>query len=455
MIMQRVTEHGDEMARGRVRPTRGGVTRSRTRAPVPAIDADVHEIIARAKREWEGTVDALSDVVCLLDASARIVRVNRAVELWGLSKVGEAIGRTPHELLHPGCTVGRCTLASAMRRAWKGLDSDASPEFDHRPADRETVWQVSLRPLGADTTVARSRGETLAVMVVSNVSELHRARLALEKLNSNLESRVRARTRELADANRDLRNEVARRETAEDAQRLSLSELGRMSEELITAQERERKRIAIELHDSVGQSLTAVKYSLERAKAMWHRPGSGDSQTVLALAIDGVQQAAESIRSIAMNLRPTILDDMGAASAVAWFCRQFAEIYPFMRVSAAISAGDSEIPDRLGTTVFRCAQELLNNVAKHAEATQVSVELRREGPLVLLAVCDNGIGLPGSVNETMRVGGHGIRNLRERAEMTGGQFSISPARPRGTVARIGWRLTKEEATEAEAACRPG
>lgn len=450
MINELQLLQGDEMARVRARPAGAGMIRTAKRGSAGTIDAEVHQIVTRAKREWEGTVDALAEVVCLLDDTSRIVRANRAVERWSLCKVGDAIGRTPHELLHPGCKVARCTLAAGIRRAWKALHDRKPPEFAHQAAGLATVWRLSLRPLGPEAGAARSSKGPLAVLVVSNASELHRARNALEKFNATLESRVRTRTRELADANRDLRNEVARREAAERAQRMSLNELAHMSEELITAQEHERRRIAVELHDSVGQSLAAVKYSLERAMAMLQQPGSDEAHAVIGLALDGVQQAAGSIRTIATNLRPTVLDDMGAASAIAWFCRRFAEIYPSIRVATVLAAGDSAIPDRLGTTVFRCAQELLNNVAKHSQATQVVVELRREGLQLTLEIRDDGVGLRDRPIGSPRSGGHGIRNLRERAEMTGGQFLIGPALPSGTAARIRWFLMNDEAAGKEA-----
>lgn len=451
MIVQPQLQQGDEMAKVRTRPAREGAVPSTTRVPVKSrtIDAGVHEMVKRAKREWEGTVDALGDIVCLLNADSKVVRANRVVEHWGLCKVGAAIGRTPHELLHPDCKATRCTLAIGIRRAWKGLYDLKPPEFEHRRADGKVVWRVSLRPLTPKAASPQNVARTLAVLVVSNVSELYRARGALEKFNATLESRVKTRTRELADANRDLRNEVARREAAEHAQRTSLRELARLSEELITTQEHERRRIAVELHDSVGQSLTAVKYSLERAMAMLERPGSDDAHAVFGLALGGVQHAAESIRAIAMNLRPTVLDDMGATSAVAWFCRQFAKVYPSIRVATDLSAKDAEIPDRLGTTVFRSAQELLNNVAKHAQASEVSVSLRRDGQQLSLEIRDDGIGLRASLLELLRTGGHGIRNLRERAEITGGSFSINSATPCGTVARMGWRLMKDESCSQE------
>ena len=85
----------------------------------------------------------------------------------------------------------------------------------------------------------------------------------------------------------------------------------------------------------------------------------------------------QDLRDIAMDLRPAVLDDLGAASAVSWFCRQFAVSYPTLQVSERLSVVDADIPQRLATTVFRSLQELLNNVAKHSQARAVVVTLAR------------------------------------------------------------------------------
>jgi PAS domain-containing protein len=97
----------------------------------PAPQAASAESIARAKWQWEGTADALRDIVCLLNAAGQIVRANRTVEHWGLGSVGDALGLTPHELLHPGCPGTRCELAHSIETAWKGFDGEAL-EFEHR-----------------------------------------------------------------------------------------------------------------------------------------------------------------------------------------------------------------------------------------------------------------------------------------------------------------------------------
>ncbi len=165
---------------------------------------------------------------------------------------------------------------------------------------------------------------------------------------ANLETRVRNRTQALVDANRDLRNEISRREQAEVALRASRNELRALSAQLIGAQEGERKRIAVELHDSVGQSLSAVKYSLERGVEMLRNPKLGDPATVFQLAVKRIQETAESIRDISTHLRPRILDELGAASAVQWFCRDFADIYPSLTVVVDVKVDDPQVPGSAG-----------------------------------------------------------------------------------------------------------
>jgi signal transduction histidine kinase len=137
-------------------------------------------------------------------------------------------------------------------------------------------------------------------MVVADATPRAR-RAALEGLNESLEGRVQTRTRELEGANRDLQKEIARRETAEEALRQSRNDLELLSQQLIQAQERERRRIARELHDSVGPSLSAIKYSLERGAELHRQARHADTQPLLERTIERVREAIADIRSIAMT----------------------------------------------------------------------------------------------------------------------------------------------------------
>jgi len=220
----------------------------------------------------------------------------------------------------------------------------------------------------------------------------------------------------------------------------SPEELALLSQQLIQAQEKERRRISQELHDSVGQSLTAIKYSLERIAELQRQYRHDDARALVLRTIGRVRDTIKEIRSIAMDLRPSLLDDLGVASALVWFCREFAETYAQLDVNAEISASDAEVPDRLVTTIFRCAQELLNNVAKHSKARRVSVRLIRQPTNVTLTVSDDGIGMPQPDSSGSFGRGHGIRNLRERAQMTGGRMTVSNDPVGGTRIEMDWPL---------------
>jgi len=410
----------------------------------------VRAAIARAKLEWEGTVDALPDLICLLDASGHLLRVNRVCERWNLGSIAEVLGRDLHRLLHGRCAAERCQLHESLRSAWLSLREEGTAEFEVRDALLERALHVTLRRMTPGTAGVAS--EPLAVAVVADVTALHLAREALNTINLELESRVRARTDALADANRDLQNEIARRETAEQALRRSRNELAALSRQLISAQEMERKRIARELHDSVGQQLGAIKYGLERCAELLQQGRAPDSQPILQRAVASLQEAMDEIRSIAMNLRPAVLDDLGAASAVSWFCREFAQSYPSLTLREAVAVVDADIPERLATAVFRSLQELLNNVAKHAQAQNVAVSLARTADQLVLEVTDDGVGVEASASSASIGSGRGVRNLSERAEMTGGQMRLTAgATGVGTQARIEWQLAAGEGRKSDAA----
>jgi signal transduction histidine kinase len=423
----------------------GFLTVCAARVPQVARDHERQAAIEKAKHEWEFTADALTAIVCLLNPDGLVLRANRVVEHWGLGSVTGVIGKSAHAMLHPACADPNCQVARGLQEALPKLRSGEPQEFEfYSPAIDQTL-QFTLRPMRAGDDTTAGLRDTRSVLVVTDVSALRRTQKALENVNLNLESRVRLRTRELHESNRDLRSEVARREQAEHELRASRNNLALLSEQLIQAQEGERRRIALELHDSVGQSLSAIKYTLERAIIMVQRPSLGSPESVLTLAVQRIHETADGIRAISMNLRPQMLDNLGAASATSWFCRGFAEIYPTIALCTDITAQNEEIPDRISTHLYRCVQELLNNVAKHAQAKTAWIQLKREGSLLSLEVRDDGMGMPDDAEDPAHLHGSGIRNLRERAEMTAGQFSLSSQPGLGTSVQIVWQIGPDDA----------
>ena len=190
----------------------------------------------------------------------------------------------------------------------------------------------------------------------------------------------------------------------------------------------------------MSQSLSALKYTLERAVILMQRPALGSAEPVLALAVQRLHETAESIRAISMNLRPQMLDDLGAASAITWFCREFLEGYPAITIHVDVSAENSEIPERIAIHLFRSGQELLNNVAKHCKAKNAWVRLWRERVTLSVDVHDDGVGLDQNASAPKFLHGTGLRNIRERAEMTGGWFVYSSIAEKGMSSQIQWQM---------------
>jgi two-component system NarL family sensor kinase len=183
---------------------------------------------------------------------------------------------------------------------------------------------------------------------------------------------------------------------------------------------------------------------LERAAELQRQGRHDDARPLLARTIGRVRETINEIRAIAMDLRPSVLDDLGVASALGWLCREFAETYSQFDLRAEIVATDAEIPDRLATTIFRCAQELLNNAAKHSRARWISIGLLRSSNSVTLTVSDDGIGMPHPDASGSFGRGHGIRNLRERAQMTGGRMIVGGESCSGAQVRIDWPLAARD-----------
>jgi len=402
--------------------------------------------ILHAKLEWEQMADALPEIVGLLDGLGRIVRVSRAVERWGLGEVRGAIGRDLHATLHPGCGQPDCALAVALAAAWHEFLSASSAKIDYEDPLSDLALTVEFRPAGQEFRPTLDATWQRIAFVVTNVTALRHAERDLTLANRTLEARVAERTSRITTANRVLRAEVARRKKAEQALRASQTELEGLSEQLMSAQEEERSRIAQDLHDSVGQSLSAIKYSLEAAEVLARRGDTAQARDAVRATIERVQRVMDEVRGISMNLRPAILDGLGAASAVRWFCREWHDVYRDVAIDIDISVSDDDIPPLLGTSVFRAVQESLNNIARHAQARQVRVAIRLHAGAVRVTVADDGVGF--SLEEdangsASKPAAYRLRGLRKRAERNGGRCHIASSPGAGTTVSLEWPLAAD------------
>ena len=405
--------------------------------------------IARAKREWQCIADALPQLVCLLNQAGEVVRANLVVESWSIGPVREALGLDLHELLHRNCSDSSCALRGALQQAWLELPGASVSEFELADPllGRAVKFDLRLMP---DAVSEADASNSYAVCIASDVTLLRQAQEGQRLVNQELELRVQGRTQELSNAIRGLRAEVTRRELAENSLRKSRNELSLLSEQLMKAQESERKRIAQDLHDAVGQSLSAIKYSLERALQMLATPQLGNPLTVLNKTVEHVQNTIDEVRSISENLRPAMLDGLGAVSAIRWLCREWSEVFAGIDVEINLYVTDADIQEPLGTTLFRTVQESLNNVARHSQATRVSVSVCRETDVLRADIADNGVGFDPS-GASLR-SGHGLRGIRERAAVSGGDFSVTSYPGGGTQLTVFWPIAPAQAPGEELLC---
>ena len=202
----------------------------------------------------------------------------------------------------------------------------------------------------------------------------------------------------------------------------------RMAERVVAAQEEERQRISRELHDDLGQALTTHLIALRNLQQDLSLP-SGTLFERLQSLYDQSYEIFGKIRSIARDLRPPVLDALGLKVAMQTYCTEFNRR---THLPVVFEAEDSlpELPDTYKITLYRTLQEALTNVIKHAQASQVWVDLSMDDDQVTLTIQDNGIGFseekPGS-------NGIGLAGLRERITIAGGRLAVSSTPKRGTI----------------------
>jgi signal transduction histidine kinase len=158
--------------------------------------------------------------------------------------------------------------------------------------------------------------------------------------------------------------------------------------------------------------------------------------------ISKIQRVNEETRRIISDLRPSILDDLGIVPAINWFCREFRQTYSGVSIKQRIDIEEADVPDSLRTPVFRIVQEALNNVAKHSNAKFVDLSLQRSDDGIELNIRDDGQGFDLEANASARGSrrGLGLVSMRERAELSGGAFSIESAVGKGTAIRVSWPM---------------
>jgi PAS domain S-box-containing protein len=353
----------------------------------------LQQALRDANDRYHKTIESVMDAIVGVDGSHNIILFNPAAQrMFGLDK-SQAIGK-PLALLLP-----------ERARAGHAL-----------PMDRFMCAPREPRPMAPDVEVTGLRADGSEFPMEATIS-----RTMVEGMP------------QLTAVLRD----ITQRRRAEDEMHEMNRQLRSLSASLQEVREQERARIALELHDDLGQQLTGLKLELSWLTARL-KDGRAPAPDEIGPMRQQLDTAIASVRRIATELRPPILDDLGFGEAVSWHVAEFAR-RSGLKCTLDLQAQTHVADDVVATALFRIVQESLTNVVRHAEATSVHVKLVNAGKLLVLSVTDDGAGFAPDA----RAGkGIGLVSIRERAMSLGGHLDVRGAPGAGTTITVSLPLAR-------------
>lgn len=366
-----------------------------------------------ATRRLGAIVESSSDAILSVTPDGTVASWNAGAERMFGYTAAEMLGRSILTLIPADLHDHEARLQASVRRGQSIRTDDAVRlTKDGRSID----VSVTLSPLrdAAGRFVGVSK-------IIRDISERKRAQTLLQQAREALELKVQERTAELSSANHSLQ---------------------KLSSRLMQVQEEERSRLARDLHDEVGQLLTALKIDLQEVQ---HSDVAKIRSDFLTDGLELVDRLLTQVRTLALNLRPSILDDLGLVPALRWYANRQAERNGWtLFFSAEGMMGRVSAP--IEVTCFRVVQEALTNVSKYAKAKTLDLTLHRNNQEVTLVIQDDGIGFDVMPARRRAQGGQtiGLLGMEERVRLAGGAFEIVSAPGRGTRLELCFPLDEQD-----------
>jgi PAS domain S-box-containing protein len=313
---------------------------------------------------------------------------------------------------------------SASRQAFSELQANGFIRYEDLPLETRDGRSIDVEFVSNVYTV---NGDKVIQCNIRDITERKKAEAALVKAKKNLETKVKKRTAMLSRANMQLRFYAA---------------------EVIRAHEDERKHVACELHDEIGQSLTSLKLMMNQA-ASSH---STESNSILREAQTVVSELMRQVREMSLDLRPSMLDDLGLLPALLWHIQRYTA-QTRVKVDFQHSGLNLGFSPDISIAVYRIMQEALTNVARHAGVNMANVHVWADERAINLVIKDLGSGF--NVSSLPAGASTGLSGMRERAFLLGGSFHVESSPEKGTNLKAQIPLAKSNLMNAQAAKNMG
>ncbi|MCH8011565.1 MAG: PAS domain S-box protein [Candidatus Marinimicrobia bacterium] len=387
-----------------------------------AIERKRAEEELKASQEYlRNLIDCSLDMIIAVDRNRRITEFNRAAEETFGYRREDVLGKHAN-ILYADSQVGLEAHKTAVEQG------QSVQEILNKRKNGKVFPSLLCASVLLD-----SQGRRVGVMGISrDITEKKQAEEALQKAHDELEDKVKERTAELEQSNMELKGEITLRKHAEEQLKKSHDQLRRHSARLQTVKEEERENLARELHDEMGHSLTALKIdlvSLLNDPLIKSKPQADDLQSMISLTDDSLQ----TVKRIATELRPGVLDQLGIGAAIEW---QLKEFQSRTQIKCEVRLPE----ERLGLgkdkdiILFRILQEALTNVARHAQATNIVITLQKDKQSISMTVQDDGRGIEES--EVVGMRSLGLLGMRERSHLVGGKLTITGEQGKGTTISV-------------------
>lgn len=363
-----------------------------------------------------------------VDRQLRYLRLNERMADFNCKRIEEHLGRTIDELHPPG-------FVAVLKEMWRPVIERGEPIYNLEVQGQEDWpsglrhWLVSFQPLVAES------GEVIGLTgSVLDITQRKNAEQMMAGARQQLEQEVKQRTAKLSLTNQHLLQEIEVRKKVEFELLAQQQKLQELALDVAMAEERERDRIASELHDQVGQRLILAKIKLDTlASSLTGAEFEEEAVGVETL----IEQTIQDIRSLTFQIRPPLLASAGLEAALRWLGEELQADFG-LEVHFEDDGKEKPLRYEIRSTVFQAVRELMLNVAKHAGTRRCRVTMSRNGEMMVIEVEDGGVGIKPGAGEggSARSGGFGLSNVRQKIQHLGGSFSIDAKPTGGTLAAL-------------------